>query len=422
MNIKENNLNPIVTILLALMLIFFVIPIIHFAEAVKEEHSIPELVTPVNTNEFGIVPDLLVAFENQYAEGDDYQQILKGMGLPKNLRSRILYEGEEFLKGFTDGDVYHTYANVFDPDELIYLVFEKDPVNYIIVELRDSIKIYEGQRELTVKRKVIDGVIKTSFYHSLRGNDLHPDVISRLSEIYQWQIDFHRLKKGDNFKFVMEEKYAGDSLVGIPKIAGAYFNHNKEDFYAIFYNNPELQGYYDLDGRNVKKSFLKAPLEFSAVTSPYSEDRLHPVLKVNRPHYGTDYAAPEGTPIFSVADGVVMSAGYTGGNGNYVRIKHDEIYETQYLHMSRIAKTILPGKNIRQGDVIGYVGSTGLATGPHLCFRFWKNGVQVDPASEKMPSDYVLTTDLMETFELKRDSILSLLGTDPSTEMNIASK
>jgi murein DD-endopeptidase MepM/ murein hydrolase activator NlpD len=220
----------------------------------------------------------------------------------------------------------------------------------------------------------------------------------------------------------MEEKYAGDSLVGIPKIAGAYFNHNKEDFYAIFYNNPELQGYYDLDGRNVKKSFLKAPLEFSAVTSPYSEDRLHPVLKVNRPHYGTDYAAPEGTPIFSVADGVVMSAGYTGGNGNYVRIKHDEIYETQYLHMSRIAKTILPGKNIRQGDVIGYVGSTGLATGPHLCFRFWKNGVQVDPASEKMPSDYVLTTDLMETFELKRDSILSLLGTDPSTEMNIASK
>jgi hypothetical protein len=156
----------------------------------KRNIQFPKSVTPVNTNEFGIVPDLLVAFENQYAEGDDYQQILKGMGLPKNLRSRILYEGEEFLKGFTDGDIYHTYANTFDPDELIYLVFEKDPVNYVIVELRDSIKIYEGQRELTVKRKVIDGVIKTSFYHSLRGNDLHPDVISRLVKSINGRLTF----------------------------------------------------------------------------------------------------------------------------------------------------------------------------------------------------------------------------------------
>jgi murein DD-endopeptidase MepM/ murein hydrolase activator NlpD len=144
-------------------------------------------------------------------------------------------------------------------------------------------------------------------------------------------------------------------------------------------------------------------------------------LKVNRPHYGTDYAAPEGTPIFSVADGVVMDAGYAGGNGNYVRIKHDEIYETQYLHMSEIANSIMPGKNIRQGDIIGYVGSTGLATGPHLCFRFWKNGVQVDPSTEKMPSDYVLTGDLMEGFSSRRDSILSLLKIVPAVKIDFAS-
>jgi murein DD-endopeptidase len=240
MEIKENKLNPIITVLLALMLIFFVIPIIHFAEAVRQENLTHKSVTSVNTNEFGIVPDLLVASENQYAEGDNYYHIFREMGLPKSLTSKILYEGKEFLRGFTDGDIYHTYANAFNPDELIYLVLEKDPVNYVIVELRDTIKVYEGQRELTVRRKVIDGLIKTSFYHSLRGNDLHPDVISRLSEIYQWQIDFHRLKKGDNFKFVIEEKYAGDSLVGTPKIAGAYFNHNKEDYYAIYYNNPDL--------------------------------------------------------------------------------------------------------------------------------------------------------------------------------------
>jgi murein DD-endopeptidase MepM/ murein hydrolase activator NlpD len=422
MNVEENKLNPLMIIMLSFILIFFIIPIIHFAEALKQEHSIPTSTEPVERNEFGIISNLLVASENNYAEGKNYYQIFRKIGIPPSVTANIVKEGKEILKGFTNGDIYHTYANAFNPDELLYLVLEKDPVNYVIVELRDDIQVYEGQRELTTKRKVVEGVIRTSFYHSLRGNDLKPELIAKLSEIYQWQIDFYRLRKGDNFKFIIEEKFAGDSLVSNPVIAGAYFNHNGEDFYAIYYDNDKLPGYYDLEGRNVKKAFLKAPLDFTAVTSPYAENRLHPVLKVNKPHYGTDYAAPEGTPIFSVADGVVNSAGFSSGNGNYIRIRHDQTYETQYLHMSKIANGITPGKNVRQGEIIGFVGSTGLATGPHLCFRLWKNGIQIDPSSEKMPSNYVLSDKLMASFVSERDALLYLLDNHSQLNQDIASK
>jgi murein DD-endopeptidase MepM/ murein hydrolase activator NlpD len=402
----------VITFLLAALLILFIIPVIHLTEAIKKERIIPVYTPPLNVNEYGIISELIVASENNLAKGENYHQIFRKMGLSQSVTSHIIREGKEFLNGFTHGDIYHTYTNTFNPQEFLYLVLEKDPVNYVVVNLTDDVELYEGQKELTIKRKVIEGEIKTSFLHSLKGNDLHPELLEKLSEIYQWQIDFYRLIKGDNFKFVIEEKYAGDSLVFTPEIAGAYFNHNGNEFYAIQYDNHSVPGYYDLEGKNVKKAFLKAPLDYSVVSSPYSEERLHPVLKVNKPHYGTDYAAPEGTPIRTIADGVITEAGFAGGNGNYVRVKHDDTYETQYLHMSRIEKGMIPGKRIKQGDIIGFVGSTGLATGPHLCFRFWKNGIQVDPASEKMPSNYVLPVELMKSFIPKRNMILDLLEDD----------
>ena len=223
-------------------------------------------------------------------------------------------------------------------------------------------------------------------------------------------VDFYHTRKGDEFKLIYENKYIDGELAGIGRLIGAcYVNENGAN-YSMLYNTNDESGYFDQEGRPAKKAFLKAPVKFSRISSNYNLRRFHPIKGVTMPHLGTDYAAPYGTEIRTVADGVVTAVSYTSGNGKFVKVKHDNKYETQYLHMSRFAKGIRPGTRIRQGQTIGYVGSTGLATGPHVCFRFWKNGRQVNHLKEKLPSAQPMKASELPAFFEFRDKIIIKLN------------
>lgn len=230
-------------------------------------------------------------------------------------------------------------------------------------------------------------------------NDLHPMLAIELSEIYAWSIDFFGLQKGDSFKVIYEEEYIDTISNGIKHILAASFSHAGSEIYAIPLIQDGEESYYDLEGNSLRKAFLKAPLRFSRISSRYSNSRLHPILRIRRPHHGVDYAAPAGTPVHAIGDGRVIMREYQGGAGRIVKIRHNSVYTTAYMHLRAYGKGITVGKYVKQGDIIGYVGSTGLSTGPHLDFRFYKNGHAVDPLKVKAPPVLPVSEDNIEKFD-----------------------
>jgi len=266
-------------------------------------------------------------------------------------------------------------------------------------------------------KRTASGIISSSLWNTLTANNLSPELAIRLSEVLAWEVDFYRIQKGDRFKVVYEESFVGDKSAGIPRIDAVYFVHQGREILGFHFEADTISGFFNPQGENLRKVFLKAPLEFGGrISSRFSHSRMHPILNHRRPHYGTDYAAPHGTPILAVGDGVVTEAAYNSGNGNYVRIRHNSVYDTQYLHMSRFGAGIRPGTRVTQGQVIGYVGATGLATGPHVCFRFWKNGQQVDHLREEFPSADPLHPDYHEMFFEVRDHFTKELEAIQFTE------
>jgi murein DD-endopeptidase MepM/ murein hydrolase activator NlpD len=253
------------------------------------------------------------------------------------------------------------------------------------------------------------GVVTSSLWAAMDENGHAYELIDMMEDALAWTVDFHHVQKLDEFNVVYEQKYVRGEPVGIGKLLGASYRSGDKEYYSIWYDSGNYSGYYDLQGRTMKRAFLKAPVKYSRISSRYSKSRFHPVLKRYKGHFGTDYAAPYGTPIVAVADGVVSKAGYTSGNGNYVKIRHDDVIETQYLHMQNFAKGMRPGARVQQGEVIGYVGSTGLATGPHVCFRFWKNGKQVDHLRENMPTPEPMRPEDIPDFNRVKESILTML-------------
>ncbi len=269
-----------------------------------------------------------------------------------------------------------------------FFIYEPNIYEYVIFHLKDDYKVQRIKRPVTVTTKSAMGEIETSLWQAMTDGGMSYELADKMEDALQWSVDFHHLQKGDQFRLVYDEKFVEGQLAGVGKVYAAYYKNEKKEFYAVYYESEDgkHKGYYDLDGRPMKSAFLKAPLKYSRISSYYNLNRFHPILKRVRPHFGTDYAAPYGTPILAVGDGVVTAASYTSGNGNFVKIKHDKTYETQYLHMQKFAKGIRPGMRVNQGEVIGYVGSTGLATGPHVCFRFWKNGQQVNHLKLNFPN------------------------------------
>jgi len=294
----------------------------------------------------------------------------------------------------------------------LYMVYQQDRVRYVVFDLHEGLDARAEERPVIVKEKSITGVIHSSLYETLIERDASPILANELADVYAWQIDFYRIQKGDYFKVIYDELWVGDDRIGIGKIHAARFNHMGTDHFAFHYQEDTVDEHYDETGASLRKAFLIAPVRYSRISSGYTSRRYHPVSKVYRAHLGTDYVAPYGTPIRATGDGVVEEARFRAGNGNWVKIRHNGTYTTGYLHMSRIAKGMRPGVRVQQGQIIGYVGHSGLATGDHVCYRFWKNGSQVNHRRQKIPSVGPIPDQYRSSFEKIRDTYLAVLSVE----------
>ncbi len=345
----------------------------------------------IKPNEF--LSDILTKHEVPYARIDALVRKTQAVFDVRNLRAGKDYT---IFKGH----------NSKTPD---FFVYEPSVYRYIVFDLRDTMDAYVIEKEIVTKIRTASGVIESSLWNTMTDNGLSMELTAKMEDAFAWSIDFHHIQKNDRFKLIFEQEYIDDKPVGVGAIQAAYFQNFDQEYYAIAYENDKYNGFYDLEARPMKKAFLKSPVKYSRISSRFNLRRFHPVLRRTKAHLGTDYAAPRGTPIFAVADGVVTKASRTRGNGNFVKIKHDDTYQTQYLHMNRHGKGIRPGVHVKQGEVIGYVGSTGLATGPHVCFRFWKNGRQVNHLRENLPPPEPMAESEVPKFNLVRDSLKTSL-------------
>ena len=357
------------------------------------ESQIPEAIVPVK-DVYGLPVDLYHVEEGQVRHnqtlsdlmlplGLSMQEIYKISQLPDSLINErkikpanryLYYSPADSLKGTTP------YAkNIF--------VYEKDLLNFVVINIQaDSIWAWNGQKPVETRIQFASGTIETSLWESMQTTGANPMLAVELSEIFAWTIDFFGIQKGDRYKVIYEASYVDSTSLGINKIMGAWIYHNNNEFWGIPFVQDSVRSFFDEEGNSLRKAFLKAPLRFSRISSRFSNSRFHPVLKIRRPHHGVDYAAASGTPVHTIGDGVITKVGYQkNGGGNYVKIKHNSVYSTTYMHLRGFGKGVKQGVYVKQGDVIGYVGSTGLATGPHLDFRFYKNGTAIDPLRVEAP-------------------------------------
>jgi len=280
-------------------------------------------------------------------------------------------------------------------------IYENDPINYTVVDLRDTVKVYKNKNKVKYVQREVSGVIESSLSEAILQQGVDYNVTHNLANVYAWTIDFSRLQKNDKFKIIYNEKYINDTVyAGAEPIEAAYFQHNGKPIYAFAYENDSLRSivdYFDENANNLRRTFLRMPVEYGRLSSRYNLKRRIKYYDYKlRPHKGTDYAAPIGTPIMATADGTVVESTRRGGNGKYVKIRHNGTYSTQYLHMK--AQNVKKGQFVRQGDVIGWIGMTGNTGGPHVCYRFWKNGRQVDPLKEELPQAEPLHDSLKEDY------------------------
>lgn len=292
-----------------------------------------------------------------------------------------------------------------------YLVYEHDATSCYVFSFKDSLNITPFKKEIKREVKYASVTIETSLWDAMISGGLSPQLVFDLSDIFAWTVDFFGLQKGDSFKVIYEELFIENKSLTTSRIFGAQFNSGGSSITAIPFIQDSTESYFDAEGKSLKKAFLKAPLQFSRITSRFSASRMHPILRIRRPHFGVDYAAPIGTPVHSIGDGRVTQIGSGNGSGRIVRIQHNSVYATSYMHLSGFGKGITTGAHVKQGDIIGFVGSSGLSTGPHLDFRFYRNGSPVDPLKVEAPPVEPVSEENKANFEIDKLVILGLLGT-----------
>ena len=373
--------------------------------SVKEEIPEPKKL-------YGIVVDDLNILEKKVKRNQNISEILA----PYNVKPAKIYQLAKASKEIFDVRKLATnkkYTLIYKADsvpEAKALIYEPNPIDYVVFNLEDSVSVELKQREVKIVEKSMAGEIEYSLAETMENLSASHRLTNEFVDIFAWQIDFQRLQKGDRFKLIYEEKLVDGIPVGIGNIKGIHFEHFANEYFAIAFDQGNGIEYFDEEGQSLRKALLKYPIKFTRISSRYSGRRFHPVQKRWKAHRGTDFAAPRGTEIRSVGDGIVVAAKYGKYNGNFVKIRHNSTYTTQYLHMSKIARGIEPGVKVKQGQAIGYVGSTGLANGPHLCYRFWKNGVQIDALKVKLPSASPVNEQDIVKFQSTKDRILKLLN------------
>lgn len=345
---------------------------------------------PAKSYLYGIPIDSMIVVKDQVKPGQSLSDILEPHGVSMRSVDLLIKRsaGTFDLRKIKAGNHYTLICVPDSSKSACYMVYEHTPITYVVFRLNDTLSVSLGQKELTLVTDTLTGVIHSSLWNALADSESGADLALKMEDIFGWSVDFFGLQKGDSFKAIYQKLTVDGKVVGIERITSAWFKHYGKDIYAFWYE-PDSTGkvadYFDDDGNSLRRAFLKAPLKFSRISSHFTGSRFHPVLKIYRAHHGVDYAAPKGTPVYAIGDGVVVAAGYSGGAGNLVKIKHNSVYTTQSCHFSKIAAGIRPGVRVKQGQLIGYVGSTGLSTGPHLDFRFYKNGAPVNPLKVESP-------------------------------------
>ena len=396
---------------------YFVLPLFE-KEAVQPVEQVeiisPDtLVTPKPEPKklYGMIVDSMVVIEDKVKRNQNISEILTAY----NVSHEDIFKLANVSKKVFDVRkivANRKYTLICKPDSFKTVkafVYEHNPTEYVVFNLQDTISVEKRQREIEIVEKGVSGVIESNLDMTMRELGLSPQLTNDFVDVFAWQIDFFRLQKGDRFKLVYEDHLVEGKSIGSGRVKSIYFEHFGNGFYAFYYDQGDGIDYFDEDGKSLRKALLKYPLDFTRISSRYSGNRFHPVQKRWKAHRGTDFAAPKGTPIRSVGDGIVIEAKYGKYNGNYVKIKHNSTYKTQYLHMSKIKSGIKRGVKVKQEDVIGYVGSTGLATGNHLCYRFWKNGVQIDALKVKLPPSAPIAEENRSDFEGKRELMIAKL-------------
>ena len=397
-----------VVVTLFIFLIYFITRKPSETKVSKEETA------AVVTDEYGINVDSLDKIEYEVEKGETKSTLLTDLGIPQNLVQQVLDKTADVIapRDFREGMSYYVYKTKGDSSVIKYLVFQFGVFRSVKIELADPVNVIEKKEEVKTVRRMITSEIKGSLYATLDSLQVASDpLVDKIAnEIFATRIDFKKIQAGDSFKIIFDDIQVKGKSINVGKVYAAVINHKKEDYYAFYFEQGTTSGYYDEKGNALKDGFLKSPLKFGRISSRFSYHRLHPVLGYVRPHLGTDYAAPTGTPILSIGNGVVIERAYNKGLGNYVKIKHNSTYTTQYAHMSRFAAGIKRGSVVKRSQIIGYVGSTGLATGPHVDFRFWKNGKLVDHTREKYPITNPLEKKYRTAFAAVKDKLMKELN------------
>ncbi len=385
-----------------------------------------EVVEPVYL--YGIDTTPYIVSNDSVRKGDTAGAILNRYGVS----SRKVYTLEQKadsvfpLRKIRDDRMYTTFIRTEEDSTgireiLDYMVYHISSTEYATFAfVGDSVSVTRSAVPVRIERRCTNAEITSSLWGAIMKADLPYALADEFEDIFQWTVDFFGIQEGDSFTIIFDEKFVDTTSVGIGRIYGARFNTGKKTIYAIpFANEHGKIAYWDYEGTSMKKQMLKAPLKYTRISSKFTYKRLHPVHRVYRPHTGVDYAAPMGTPVHSVADGVVTKAGWGGGGGNTIKIKHSGGLETGYLHLKSFAKGIKVGARVSQGQTIGYVGSTGTSTGPHLDYRIWQNGKPIDPLKITQQPSEPISKKLMPEFELVRDRVISEMDGTAATQDRI---
>ena len=397
-----------------LIILSFIIALYSCGTKEKEQGEEETQEMECELSEYGICLDSLDITHYTIERGAHFASILSSLGFTPAQGEKITGAISPYLSPsrLQIGNIYSVITEQDTASTIRYLVFEKNRTDFAIVEIQpDTVFAYEDARPVTLKREYAEGVITSSMWNAIVGAGAPALLALKLSDVYAWQIDFFDVKEGDSFRVMYDAAYINDtSMVEISSIEGAVFTHRGEKFRAIPFQQDSVREYFDESGNSLRKEFLKAPLDFIRISSRFSNARFHPVLKRYRPHHGVDYAAPTGTPVKTIGDGVVIERAYQGGGaGNYVKIRHNSVYTTTYMHLSRFASGIQKGATVKQGQVIGYVGSTGLSTGPHLDFRVHQNTQPVNPLTIDSPPCEPVKPELLDSFRLVQEQVLTEL-------------